>query len=804
LRRHELMCRAAVLVLAAGCGSRVCRTEHVSTAPATASTARRESTAPRPLLREELLAHVDPFIGTGGDGHTFPGATAPFGMIQLSPDTDFVHFAKSYPWAAGYRHDDDSIRGFSHTHFSGTGHSDLGDVSLMPTSGPLELDAGPREDPDKGYRSRFRHETEQASPGYYAVTLDDSRIRVELTASERVGVHRYTFAEATVGHVLLDLVSSIYDYDGKVQWAELRVASPTLITGSRRTRGWAPNRELHFAIEFSRPFSAHGLVDEETGATYRGFAPPQRGEPVREHLEGTKLKAHFDFPVEKNDTLLVAVAVSNVDVDGALANLRTLPAGWTFDGVRADTVRGFREALGAIEVDASPEVSTMFYTALYHTLMAPNLASDADGRFRGPDHHVHRAEGFDYYSTFSLWDTFRALHPLHTLIQRERSGAFVRSLLASHEHSPYGLLPVWSYHGLETWCMIGYHAVSVIADAHAAAIPGFSAEKALEAMVESASYAPYEGLRDYMALGYVPIDREPEGASKTLEYAYDDWAIARMADALGKSDIAARFYARAASYRNVFDKKTGYMRAKKADGSFREPFDPAAASYKDADFTEGSALQYSWFVPHDPAGLITLLGGDEVFVSRLDALFDAGEAGASYADVEDITGLIGHYAHGNEPDHHAPYLYNYAGAPWKTQHRVRQIMSTMYAPKPEGIAGNDDCGQMSAWYVFSALGFYPVAPGNGELVLGVPFVERATLRLETGKTFTIATKKSSPAAMHVTGVRLDGKPLERSFIYRDEILAGGELLFELGEEPSSSWGVAPSARPSSMTRAGRD
>jgi predicted alpha-1,2-mannosidase len=307
-----------------------------------------------------------------------------------------------------------------------------------------------------------------------------------------------------------------------------------------------------------------------------------------------------------------------------------------------------------------------------------------------------------------------------------------------------------------------------------------------------------------MALGYVPIDREPEAASKTLEYAYDDWTIARMADALGKSDVAARFYARAASYRNVFDKKTGYMRAKKADGTFREPFDPTQASYKDADFTEGSSIQYSWFVPHDPAGLITLLGGDAAFIAKLDALFDAGEAGAAYAGVEDITGLIGHYAHGNEPDHHAPYLYNYAGAPGKTQDRVRTIMSTLYAPTPEGIAGNDDCGQMSAWYVFSALGFYPVAPGSGELVLGVPAIDRATLRLETGKTFVIATRRTTPEAAHVTGVSLDGKPLGRSFLYRDEILAGGELVFELGDEPSASWGVAASARPSSMTRAGAD
>jgi predicted alpha-1,2-mannosidase len=791
----------ALAFVCLGCAPRLTHGESRSSASGGPGEASHGSSAHRPLLREELFARVDPFIGTGGDGHTFPGATAPFGMIQLSPDTDIVHFTKSYPWAAGYRHDDTSIRGFSHTHFSGTGHSDLGDISLMPTSGPLVLEAGPRDDPDKGYRSRFRHESEQASPGYYAVTLDDSGIRVELTASARVGVHRYTFPEATMGHVLLDLVSSIYDYDGKVMWADLSMVSPTLITGSRRTRGWAPNRELYFAIEFSRPFSAHGFVDEETGATYRGFSPPQRGESNRSHLEGTKLKAHFDFPVEKNDTLLVTVAVSNVDVDGALANLRTLPAGFSFDGVRADTAASFREALGAIEVEASPEVTTMFYTALYHTLMAPNLASDVDGRYRGPDHRVHRAEGFDYYSTFSLWDTFRALHPLHTLIQRERSGAFVRSLLASQHDSPYGLLPVWSYQGLETWCMIGYHAVSVIADAHAAAIPGFSAEQALDAMVQSASYGPYEGLRDYMALGYVPIDREPEAASKTLEYAYDDWTIARMADALGKSDIAARFYARAASYRNVFDKKTGYMRAKKADGTFREPFDPAHASYKDADFTEGSSLQYSWFVPHDPAGLITLLGGDAEFIARLDALFEAGDAAASYAEVEDISGLIGHYVHGNEPDHHAPYLYNYAGAPWKTQQRVRSIMDTLYAPKPEGIAGNDDCGQMSAWYVWTALGFYPVAPGSNELVLGVPFVDRATLRLETGKTFVVSTKRASPAAEHVTGVLLDGKPLERSFLYRDEVLAGGELVFQLGDEPSATWGVAPSHRPSSMTRA---
>ena len=750
---------------------------------------------------EAAYKAVDPFIGTGGEGHTYPGATVPYGMVQLSPDTRIQPRKDGYGWAAGYRYDDTTIVGFSHTHFSGTGHSDLGDLLLMPTTGELKLERGDPDKPRSGYTSRFRHATETAQPGYYAVTLDDHDVRAELTASPRVGMHRYHFPAGKPAHVVLDLRTSMYDYPGKVSWSRVRVRADGTVTGFRETRGWAPGRQLYFALRFSQPVTGHALHNTEQDIPYKGFPPPGEKDPrQRAQIEGRQLVAAFDLAPGAGKPVLVKVAISPVSEDSAIANLDAEAPGWDFDGMRAAARQQWSDALGAVDAQGDPAQRTRFYTALYHTLLGPTLFMDSDGRYRGPDNAVHQAKGWTNYSTFSLWDTYRALHPLATLVQPpQRTNDFVNSLLAARRESPYGVLPVWSFHGQETWCMIGYHAVPVIADAYMKGIRGYDAEEALQAMVASASYGPYDGIAQYRELGYVPIDEEGEAASKTLEYAFDDWTVAQMARAMGKADVAATFDKRAANWKHAFDPDTGFMRARKRDGSFRTPFDPGASGYG-TDYTEGNAWQYSWYVPQDVAGLAAAHGGDEALLARLDAVFDAKVDASVFAHMEDITGLIGWYAHGNEPSHHVAYLYAYAGQPWRTQARLQQIMSSQYAARPDGLAGNDDLGQMSAWYVFTALGFYPVTPGSNQYIVGRPFLPRATLHLPNGKRFSIIADGLDDANAYVGSATLNGKPLTRAYLTHEEILAGGELRFVMQAKPDTTWATDPTQRPYSMSR----
>lgn len=749
---------------------------------------------------ERAYGSVDPFVGTGREGHTYPGATVPFGMVQLSPDTRIQPREKAYGWAAGYRYDDSSIVGFSHTHFSGTGHSDLGDILLMPFTGNPGLERGDPEKPRSGYASRFRHADEKAEPGYYAVTLDDYKVRAELTTSARVGVHRYAFPKGADAKVLLDMRTSMYDYPGKVLWSRVRVRADGTVTGFRETRGWAPGRQLFFAMRFSRSLGGHELHNTEQDIVYKGFPPPGEKDPAqRAQIEGRQLVGTFAFG-KLDAPLVVKVAISPVSEAGAIANLDAEVADFDFDRVRAQAKQDWTQALSVLDIDAPEHARRSAYTALYHTMLGPTLFMDADGQYRGSDNAVHKADGFTHYSTFSLWDTYRALHPLLTLVQPEkRNSDFVNSMLAHHEHSPYGMLPVWSFHGLEDWCMIGYHAVPVIADAYVKGIRGFDADKALKAMVETANYGPYDGIAQYRELGYVPIDEEGEAASKTLEYAFDDWTIARMAQAMGKADIAATFDKRAGNWRNAFDKDTGFMRARKRDGSFRTPFDPSASGYG-TDYTEGNAWQYSWYVPQDVAGLAAAHGGSDKLLARLDEVFNAKVDPSIFEHMEDITGLIGWYAHGNEPSHHVAYLYSYAGQPWRTQARLKQIMDTQYADRPDGLAGNDDVGQMSAWYVFTALGFYPVAPGSGEYILGRPFLPKTAMRLPNGKTFTIVAEGLDDKHTYVGRVSLNGKPLQRTFLRHDEILAGGELRFSMQAEPNKDWPGQDAQAPYSMSR----
>jgi len=749
---------------------------------------------------EAAFTAVDPFIGTGGEGHTYPGATVPFGMVQLSPDTQIKSRKEGYPWAAGYRHDDSTIVGFSHTHFSGSGHSDLGDVLLMPISGEPKLERGDVSRPGSGYTSRFRHQTEQAQPGYYAVTLDDYGVRAELTASARVGVHRYTFPKGKPAHVLVDLRTSMYDYPGKVLWSRLRVRDDGTVTGFRETRGWAPGRQLYFAMRFSRPLGGSALQDTEENVIYKGFPPPGADDPrQRAQVEGRQLVGVFDFGDGGGAPLVVKVAISPVSEEGAIANLDAEVPGFDFDKVRSDARAQWTQALSAIDAQGSQEDRTRFYTALYHTLLGPTLFMDSDGRYRGPDNAVHKANGWTNYSTFSLWDTYRALHPLLTLVQPpQRTSDVVNSLLASRRESAYGILPVWAFHGLETWCMIGYHAVPVIADAYMKGIGGFDADEALQAMVASANYGPYDGIAAYRQLGYVPIDEEGEAASKTLEYAFDDWTIYRMAQKMGRQEVASEFEKRAGNWQHAFDPATGFMRARKRDGSFREPFDPSASGYG-TDYTEGNAWQYSWYVPQDVAGLAAAHGGSDALLKRLDAVFDAKVDPKVFEHMEDITGLIGWYAHGNEPSHHVAYLYAYAGQPWRTQARLKQIMDSQYAARPDGLAGNDDLGQMSAWYVFTALGFYPVAPGSNQYVIGRPFLPRTTLNLPNGRRFTVIAEGLDAKHPYIGAATLNGKPLPRAWISHEEILAGGELHFRMQAEPDTHWANDPAQHPYSMS-----
>ena len=746
------------------------------------------------------LTLVDPLIGTGPDGHTFPGATVPFGMVQLSPDTEIKLFRQSYKWAAGYRYEDKTILGFSQTHFSGSGHSDLGDFLLQPISGDVRLEPGEADKPGSGYRSHFSHDHEKASPGYYAVDLLDYGIHAELTATPRVGVQRYTFPANKPEHVLLDMRSSIYNYPGKVLWSHLRLRTDGTVTGMRETRGWAPGRQLYFAMRFSQPVVAHHVYDHEpTEVPYRGFRTPGTSPEDTQSIEGRGLIGVFDF-ASTTEPLVVKMALSPVSEEGAIANLEAEVPGFDFDNVRQAAEATWTKALGTIEIHADPAMERNLYTALYHSLIAPNLEMDVDGSYRGPDNAVHRAQGFTFVSNLSLWDTYRAEQPLMTLIQpAARTSDLVNSMLASWRESPFGILPVWQEQGLETWCMIGYHAVPEIADAYMKGIGGFDANEALKAMVASATYGPYGGLDQYMKLGYVPVDTDSEAASKTVEYAFDDWTISRMAAKMGRLEVSTAFAKRAGNWRNNFNVKDGFIEPKLANGNYRTPFDPARAGAS-SGFTEGNSWQYSWYQPQDVAGVIDLLGGKEKLVAKLNAMFESKVDLKQYADVEDISGMIGQYIHGNEPSHHLAYLYDYAGEAWQTEARLTQIVESQYRPTPDGLVGNDDLGQMSAWLLFTALGFYPVAPGSNEYVIGRPFVQEATLHLGNGKTLRVVTDGLSQKNSFVQSVSLNGKPLNRTFVTHGELMAGGELRFTMSTRGKATWANASPVPPYSITK----
>lgn len=741
--------------------------------------------------------YVNPFIGTGGEGHTYPGAVRPFGMVQLSPDTAIKHYTKNFRWCAGYQYDDPTLLGFSHTHFSGTGHSDLGDLLIIPTIGKIQTESGSEKQPETGYRSRYSHDEESAEPGYYSVILKDYNIKAELTVSPRVGFHKYTFPKSDNAHIVIDLLHSIHNYDEKVIWTQLRVENNRLITGFRQTRGWAETRYLYFAIKFSKPFDSHGF-DKDDATTYH-YKKTEDYIMNRPEIAGRKIKAFVNFKTKANETIYLKVGVSAVGPEGAIKNLETEIPHWDFGRVRKEARTAWEKELDSIIIEAPDKDKEIFYTSVYHTMLAPVVYMDVDRRYRGLDQKIHRADGFTNYTIYSLWDTFRAAHPLYTITQKDKVGDMIKSMLAHYDQSPHHMLPVWSFHNNETWCMIGYHSIPVIADAYLKGIRGFDVEKAFEAMKTTASNPSYDGLGDYMKLGYVPIDRENEGASKTLEYAYDDWTIARMAEVMNKTEDARIFNKRAGFYKNVFDPATSFMRARKADGTWREPFDPLYSQYG-GDYTEGNAWQYSWFVPHDVNGLINLMGGGKKFVKKLDKLFTIKTTDKRHFLVEDISGLIGQYAHGNEPSQHIAYLYNYARKPWKTQERIHQIMENLFDNTPHGICGNEDCGQMSAWYIFSSMGFYPVCPGSNEYVIGKPCIEKATIHLEDDKTFIMTAKDLSAENKYIQSVRLNGKRWDKTYITHETIMNGGRLEFQMSSKPNKKWGVSKTSVPSSMSK----
>lgn len=706
--------------------------------------------------------YVNPFIGTDFTGNTYPGAQAPFGMVQLSPDNGLPGWDR----ISGYFYPDSTIAGFSHTHLSGTGAGDLYDISFMPVTLPYK-----EADAPLGIHSLFSHDEETASAGYYQVRLKDYDINVELTATERCGIQRYTFPEADAA-IFLNLRKAMnWDFTNDTR---IEVVDSVTIQGYRFSDGWARDQHIYFRTRFSKPFAS---VQLDTAAVIKD------GKRI-----GSSAIARFDFHTSAGEQILFTTAISGVSMEGAARNLAAEAPADDFDKYLAVTRKNWNEQLSKVEIKSNDiDEKVKFYTALYHSMLAPTIYSDVDGAYYGPDKQVHQADGWTNYSTFSLWDTYRAAHPLYTYIEPQRVNDMVKSFLAFSEQN--GRLPVWNFYGSETDMMIGYHAVPVIVDAYLKGIGDFDPKKALAACVATANIDEYRGIGLYKKYGYVPYDvtdhynSENWSLSKTLEYAYDDYCIARMAEKLGEKQIADEFYKRSRNYKNVYNSQTTFMQPRNNKGSFIEDFSPD-------DYTphicESNGWQYFWSVQQDVDGLISLVGGKERFAQKLDSMFTYNPS----AD-EDLpifsTGMIGQYAHGNEPSHHVIYLFNAIGQPWKTQKYAAEVMHELYKNTPAGLCGNEDCGQMSAWYVFSAMGFYPVDPISGKYEIGTPMYPEMKMHLANGKTFTILAPAVSKENIYIQSVKLDGKPYDKSYITHEQIMNGSIFEFEMGNKPGKVW-----------------
>ncbi|RBQ07632.1 GH92 family glycosyl hydrolase [Pedobacter miscanthi] len=740
--------------------------------------------------QQNLVQYVKPIIGTSKMGHTYPGATVPFGAVQLSPETDTLSYEVNgkyngdvYKYCAGYKYEDKTITGFSHTHFSGTGHSDLGDFLIMPTQGKLQLNPGVASNPKGGYRSAYSHANEVAEAGYYKVKLDDDNITAELTSTTRVGMHQYTFPKSDQSHIILDLMAGIYNYEDKTVWTYVRVVNDTLVTGYRQTYGWARTRTVYFAISFSKPFKSYGRKSYDAKQAYRGFWGKFNQDQNFPEIAGKKLKMFFDFDTQEGEKVKIKFALSPVSQENALENMRAEISGWDFEKVKAQAQATWNKELNKIQVTTSNDNKINFYTALYHAYINPTTYTDVNGEYKGLDQGVHKADGFTNYTTFSLWDTYRALHPFFNITQPARSNDMVKSMLAHYDQSSLHMLPIWSHYANDNWCMSGYHSVSVISDAIIKGTYTGDPNKALDACIATAKHRDYEGIGYYMDKGYIPAEKSGISVSNNLEYSYDDWSIAQLAKKLNRMDVYDEFIKRSNNWKNNYDSASGFMRPKLADGTFKKQFDP-----KDTEgqgFIEGNSWNYSFFVPQDPASLIEMMGGKKKFATRLDTLFTMHLPDEFFAHTEDITreGIIGGYVHGNEPAHHIVYFYNWTDQPWKTQAQVRHILNMQYKPTADGLGGNDDCGQMSAWYMFSSLGFYPVAPGSDVYSLGSPLVNNAVINLENGKTFTVEAIKQSDKNVYVEKVLLNGKEITDHKIKHADITSGGKLTFYMSPKP---------------------
>jgi predicted alpha-1,2-mannosidase len=725
--------------------------------------------------QRDPVSYVDPYIGTGGHGHTFLGASVPYGAVQAGP----TNIVKGWDWCSGYHYSDSVLIGFSQMHLSGTGIGDLGDILIAPYTGAIKTNSGSQENPTSGYASRYSHRHEKARPGYYSVQLEDYGIKAEITATERVAFHRYTFPQGKAAHITIDLQEGI-GWDQPVE-TFIRLKDAYTIEGYRFSKGWAVDQRVWFAIRSSAPVR-NWLV----------FEGNDQGKG--DSLKGKKIKGVLSF--DKNPGVVsLKVGLSPVSSENALANIDAEIPGWDFTKVVAQAKDKWNQELSRIRIETKDSAARkIFYTAFYHTMIAPALFNDHDGAYRGTDKQVYTAPGFNNYSVFSLWDIYRSCAPLTTLVQPDRVNDFINSLLAIYKQQ--GKLPVWPLMGNETDCMVGYHAVPLIVDAYMKGFRGFDVKLAYEA-VKASAMRDERGLNYVKERGYIPADKEVESVSKALEYAVDDWCIGEMATKLGETKDAELYFKRAGYYKNYFDSSIRFVRPKMSDGSWKTPYNPFLSIHENGDFTEGNGWQYTWLVPQDVEGLVQLMGGDDAFTKKLDSLFTvSGDMGAQASP--DISGLIGMYAHGDEPSHHVTYMYAFAGRQWKTAEKVRQVMRDFYTDRPDGLAGNEDCGAMSSWYVMSSMGFYPENPANGVYVLGSPLFDKASIGLPGGKVFTVEAIHNSAVNIYIQSAELNGKPYHKSYILHQDVVKGGHLTLVMGSRPNPEFGKLPADRPRSI------